>query len=44
MSTTRDTRFLRWTGADRVMSVREELPEGSMPPLMSEMLDQEDAE
>ena len=29
-------------GADRVASVREEIPKGAMPPLMSEMLEQEE--
>ena len=33
-----------YAGADRVVTVKEEIPVGAMPPLMSEMLEQEDGE
>ena len=31
-----------FAGADRVVTVKDEIPKGAMPPLMSEMLEQED--
>lgn len=39
-----DLRSVGSRGADRAVSVKEEIPEGAMPPLISEMLEQEDDE